>query len=176
VVGERRVPSGEVLAALARRRDAGRLAAGGLRRALLAFLARSSGFRAAREEADAALASWLRGLGVRAARRDAFLAACGLDEGAARALGEDLALEAAVLGMAERFAPDGPGWHEGLALEARLTGAWVEEALRLTRAGSRGEGARGRSRARGGGSAAGPRRRPGRRRARGGRGGRGGAD
>jgi hypothetical protein len=125
------VPSGEVLAAVARRPDAGRLAAEGLRRALLAALARSAGLRPHPDDVEAALAAWLRRLRVPARRRAAFLAACGLDEAAARALGEDLALEKAVLGAAERFAPDGPSFDEGLALAARLTGAWVEEAARL---------------------------------------------
>ncbi len=130
--GGKTVPSGEVLAALAHRPDAGRLAADGLRRALLASLARSLGLRAEAGEPGEALAAWLRRLGVAARRRDDFLAACGLDAGAARALSEDLALEAAVLGAAERFVPDGPSFEEGLALAARLTGAWVEEAVRLT--------------------------------------------
>lgn len=125
------VPSGRVLAALGRRPDARRLGAEGLRRALLAALARSAGLRARPGAAEAALAAWLRRLGVPPRRRDAFLAACGLDDAAARALGEDLALEADVLGAAERFVPDGPSFDEGLALAARLTGAWVEEAARL---------------------------------------------
>ncbi|GAO05583.1 hypothetical protein PSR1_04497 [Anaeromyxobacter sp. PSR-1] len=68
---------------------------------------------------------------MRTSRRAAFLAACGLDDGAARRLCEDLALEARLLGMAERAVPDGPSWEEGLALAARLGGAWVEEAQRL---------------------------------------------
>lgn len=125
------LPSGEVLAAVARRPDAGRLGAEGLRRALLAALARSAGLRAGDGDAEAALVAWLRRLGVPARRREAFLAACGLDEAAARALGEDLALEAAVLGDAGSFVADGPSFEEGLALAARLTGAWVEEAARL---------------------------------------------
>lgn len=125
------VPSGAVLEAVARRPDAGRLGAEGLRRALLASLARSAGLRVGEADALGALAAWLRRLGVPVRRREAFLAACGLDEAAARALGEDLALETAVLGAAERFAPDGPSFDEGLALAARLTGAWVEEAARL---------------------------------------------
>jgi len=74
---------------------------------------------------------------VPARRGEAFLAACGLDDGAARSLGEDLALEATLLGMAERFAPDGPAFEEGLALAARLTGAWVEEAATIAASGSR---------------------------------------
>jgi hypothetical protein len=123
--------SGDVLAAVARRADAGRLAAEGLRRALLAALARSAGLRPRGDDAEAALSAWLRRLRVGPRRREAFLAACGLDDAAARALGEDLALENAVLGAAERFAPDGPSFDEGLALAARLTGAWVEEAARL---------------------------------------------
>jgi hypothetical protein len=130
------VPSGEVLDAVARRPDAGRLGAEGLRRALLAALARSAGLRVADGDAEAALAAWLRRLGVPARRRVAFLAACGLDDAATRALGEDLALEAAVLGAAERFVADGPSFDEGLALAARLTGAWVEEAARLASPGA----------------------------------------
>jgi hypothetical protein len=125
------LPSGDVLAAVARRPDAGRLGAEGLRRALLAALARSAGVRPREGDGEAALAAWLRRLGVPAARRASFLAACGLDDGAARALGEDLALETAVLGAAARFVADGPSFDEGLALAARLTGAWVEEAARL---------------------------------------------
>jgi len=124
------IPSGEVVAALARRPDAGRLAADGLRRTLLAALARSSGLRVSGDDVEAALRAWLGRLGVPSRRREPFLAACGLDAAAARDLGEDLALEAAVLGMAGRFVPDGPSWEEGLALAARLTGAWVEEAAR----------------------------------------------
>jgi hypothetical protein len=132
--GGEALPSGAVLDAIARRPDAGRLAAEGLRRALLASLARSLGLRASGAETDAALAAWLRRLAVPAPRRrEAFLAACGLDAGAARALAEDLALEALVLGLADRFAPDGPSYEEGLALGARLTGAWVEEAAAISR-------------------------------------------
>jgi hypothetical protein len=131
VPGGGAVAAGDVLAAVARRPDAGRLAGEGPRRPLLAAHARSSGLAASREEAERALAAWLRRLGVPARRREAFLAACALDDAAARALGEDLALERAVLGTAERFVPDGPSWEEGLALAARLTGAWVEEAARL---------------------------------------------
>jgi hypothetical protein len=129
----RSVPSSEVLSALAHRPDAGWLAAEGLRRALLVSQARSLGLRPGRDEADAALAAWLRRLRIPARARDRFLAACGLDEGAARTVGEDLALEAAVLGTAERLTPDGPSFDEGLALGARLTGAWVEEASALGR-------------------------------------------
>jgi hypothetical protein len=125
------VASGAVVAALAGRPDAGRLAAEGLRRALLAALARSHGFVPDAEEAEGALRAWLRRLGVPASRREPFLAACALDAGAARALGEDLALEASLLARAERMVPDGPSWEEGLALAARLTGAWVEVAAAL---------------------------------------------
>jgi hypothetical protein len=128
------VASAEVLGALARRPDAGRLAAEGLRRALLASLARSLGLRARAGEAEAALGAWLRRLRVPARRRAAFLAACALDDGAARALAEDLALEAAILEDAESLVADGPSFEEGLALGARLTGAWIEEAAALGRA------------------------------------------
>lgn len=125
------VESGAVLDALARRPDAGRLAAQGVRHALLAALARSFGFSAGAAEAESVLERWLRRAGVAPSRRGAFLAAMGLDDGAARALAEDVALEARLLGDASRAVPDGPSWEEGLAAGARLTGAWVEEADRL---------------------------------------------
>lgn len=128
--GGRAVASGEVLRRIAARPDAGRLAADGLRRALAAALARSMGLAVTAGEIELAERAWLRRLGVARRGRATFLAACGLDDGAARALAEDLALEARLLGMAERAVPDGPAWEEGLALEARLTGAWVEEAER----------------------------------------------
>jgi hypothetical protein len=133
VPGRAPVASAEVLAALARRSDAGRLAAEGLRRALLASLGRALGLRPSAPEVEAALRAWLRRMRVPARRRDAFLAACGLDDGAARALAADLALETAVLAAAEQLVPDGPSYEEGLALGARLTGAWTEEAASLSR-------------------------------------------
>jgi hypothetical protein len=129
--GGRSVASGDVLAALARRPDAGRLAAQGVRRALLAALARSFGLAPGAGEAEAVIAGWMRRAGVPRARRGPFLAALGLDDAAARALGEDVALEARLLGEAARVVPDGPSWDEGLAVGARLTGAWIEEADRL---------------------------------------------
>jgi hypothetical protein len=147
--GGKTVASGDVLAALARRPDACRLAAEGLRRTLLASLARSLGLRVDPGESDQALAAWLRRLRVPARRKDAFLAACGLDAGAARGLAEDLALEAAILGAAERFVPDGPSFEEGLALAGRLTGAWVDEAVRVAEAARRGGAQRLRVRGRG---------------------------
>lgn len=123
------VPAAEVLAALARRPDAGRLAADGLRRAAVAALARTLGLRATADDVAAAERAWMASLGVRPRDRDALLAACGLDDGAARRLAEDLALDAALLGEAERLLPDGPSREEGLALAARLSGAWLEAAL-----------------------------------------------
>lgn len=131
VPGGRAVPSGEVVAALGRRADAGRLAAEGLRRAVLAALARSLGLAAGPGDADRALSAWLARLRVPRGERTRFLAACGLDDGAARRLGEDLALEARLLAQAATVVPDGPAWEEGLALAARLNGAWVEEASRI---------------------------------------------
>ncbi len=122
----RAVPSARVIAALARRPDAGRLAAQGLRRALLAALARSLGLPVDGAASAAAERDWLDRLGVPPARREAFLAACGLDGGAAARLADDLALEAALLAASDRVLPDGPAWIEGLALGARLTGAWGE--------------------------------------------------
>ena len=94
---------------LARRPDAGRLAAEGLRRSLLASLARSMGLAVPPGEIDAAERAWLARLGVPARGRAAFLLACGLDDGAARALAEDLALEARLLALAERAVPGRTG-------------------------------------------------------------------
>jgi len=148
--GGRAVAAGRVLRALARRPDAGRLAAQGLRRALLASLARSLGLAVSAEEVRSAEAAWLGAHGVGPDGRDAFLAACALDDGAARTLAEDLALEAALLAASERILPDGPSWREGLALGARLTGAWAEALLALS---SRRAGASGRTPARARGSA-----------------------
>jgi hypothetical protein len=129
-----RLRSGEVVEALRRRPDARRLAADGLRRAVVAALARSAGLAAGPEEVAAAERAWLERLGVARRDRDVFLAACGLDDAAARRLAEDLALEAALLDAAERAVPDGPSWEEGLALEARITGAWAEAAAVARRA------------------------------------------
>jgi hypothetical protein len=127
----RRVRSSEVVAALSRRPDARRLAADGLRRTVLASLARSAGMRPSAEETDAAERAWLSNLGIPGGGRDAFLAACGLDDGEARRIAEDLALQAALLDAAERAVPDGPSWEEGLALGARLLGAWAGAAAEL---------------------------------------------
>jgi hypothetical protein len=143
--GGRTVAGWKILQALSRRPDAGRLAAQGLRRALLAALARSLGLAVSAEAAAAAEGSWLAAHGVGPAERDAFLGACALDDGAARTLAEDLALEAALLAASERMLPDGPSWQEGLALGARLTGAWAEALLALS---SRRAGASGRTPAR----------------------------
>jgi len=142
--GEGAPPAAEVLAALARRPDAGRLAADGLRRAVAAALARTLGLGATAAEAAAAERAWLGRLGVRPRDRAEFLARCGLDDGAARRLAEDLAAEARLLEEAARLLPDGPSWEEGLALAARLSGAWAEEAGRR----GRGQRARGRRRSR----------------------------
>jgi hypothetical protein len=128
-----RVPSGDVVAALSRRPDARRIAADGLRRTVLASLARSAGMRASAEETAAAERAWLSNLGVGAGRRDSFLAASGLDDGEARRIAEDLALQAALLDAADQAVPDGPSWEEGLALGARLGGAWAGAAAELAR-------------------------------------------
>jgi hypothetical protein len=149
-IGEAEVAGREVLAALAARPDAGRLAADGLGRLLLAAQARALGLElglgADGDEVADAERRWLAALGVPASRRDAFLAACALDEGEARRLAEGLALEARLRAEASRAIPDGPGWLEGLALGARLSGAWASEAARLASASP------GRTRAAGGSS------------------------
>jgi hypothetical protein len=133
-VGDAEVTGREVLAALAGRPDAGRLAADGLMRLLLAAQARSIGFAPGAAEVAGAERRWLSALGVPANRRDDFLAACALDDGEARRLAEGLALEARLRAEAARAIPDGPGWLEGLALGARLGGAWASEAARLVQA------------------------------------------
>jgi hypothetical protein len=132
-VGDAEVAGSEVLAALAARADAGRLAADGLARLLLAAQARALGLVPTAAEVADAEARWLATLGVPTRSRAAFLAACGLDEGEARRLAEGLALEARLRAEAARAVPDGPGWLEGLALGARLSGTWAAEAARLTR-------------------------------------------
>lgn len=119
------IASGAVLEALAARPDAGRLAADGLRRLLLAALARSLGLAPTAARTADAERTWLGALGVTPARRAAALAALGLDDAAARAIAEDLALEAELLGQAAHVFPDGPSWEEGLALAARLSGTWL---------------------------------------------------
>ena len=136
-VGQAEVAGREVLEALARRHDAGRLAADGLMRLLLAAQARDLGLSVAGDEVADAERRWLAALGVPATRRDDFLAACALDEGEAKRLAEGLALEARLRAEAARAIPDGPGWLEGLALGARLSGAWATEAARLGRASRR---------------------------------------
>jgi len=125
--GGAEVPGAELLARLAGRPDAGRLAADGLRRLLLARWARSLGLRPDPGGTAAAGRAWLSRLGVGAGGREEALAALGLDEGAARTLAEDLDLEVRLLSLASRAVPDGPSWEEGLALGARLGGAWLEE-------------------------------------------------
>jgi hypothetical protein len=126
----RELAGAEVLARLADRPDAGFLAADGLRRILLARWARALGLRPEAEGEAAAERAWLARLGVRAGDRAAALSALGLDEGAARELAGDLDLEAQLLSLASRVVPDGPSWEEGLALGARLGGAWLEEVSR----------------------------------------------
>jgi hypothetical protein len=133
-VGPGDVAGRELLAALAARPDAGRLAADGLGRLLLAAQARALGLLVDGAEVADAERRWLAGLRVPTSRRDLFLAACALDDGEARRLAEGLALEARLRAEAARAIPDGPGWLEGLALGARLSGAWAAEAARLASA------------------------------------------
>jgi hypothetical protein len=129
--GQAPQPGRAVLAALEARPDAARLAAQGLRRAVLAAQARSLGLRPSQAEVDEAERAWCRELGVPPGRGEARRAALGLDAGAERALLEDLALESAMLQAARVALPDGPSWLEGLALGARLTGAWEAELAEL---------------------------------------------
>jgi hypothetical protein len=119
-----------VLERLGRRKDAPRLAALGLSHLLLARFSRGLGLTALESGCAEAELAFLRRLGKGRAQRDAALQSLGLDEGAARTLMEDLALEAKLLSLCEKVVPDGPSWEEGLALGARLTGAWLTEAAR----------------------------------------------
>jgi hypothetical protein len=127
------VAGSEVLAALRRRPDAAALTADGLRRSLLAAFARQLGLSPSAAQAARAERAWLDAR--RAKDRSSALKAAGLDEGAARELFEALALEALVLERSTRVVPDGPAADEGLALGARLSGAWGDEARRLARRG-----------------------------------------
>jgi hypothetical protein len=127
--GGAEVRGAEVLGALLASPDARGLAADGLRRSLLAAFARSLGLRATAEQTEAAEREWLST--VRGNGRAPKLAAAGLDDGAARALFEDLALEALLLDRASKVVPDGPSYEEGLALAARLSGAWAGTVRRL---------------------------------------------
>ena len=128
--GGAEVDGGAVLERLSRRKDAPRLAALGLSHLLLARFSRGLGLKALEGDRAEAELAWLRRLGAGRAQRDAALHSLGLDEGAARTLTEDLALEAKLLSLCEKVVPDGPSLHEGLALGARLTGAWLTEAAR----------------------------------------------
>jgi hypothetical protein len=125
------VPSGAVLAVLARARDAAALGDAGLRTLLLAGLARALGIASTGPERAAAL----RRLG--AAGREPALRAAGLDGADVLRLADDLALERRLLDDAARAVPDGPAPVEGLAHAARLAGRWEEVARRLARGGGR---------------------------------------
>jgi hypothetical protein len=95
---------GETMRALQALPDADALAKQGLRRLLLASFAKLAGLSVELPSHTPGT----RGLAVDDALADA----------------EVSALEGLVLSAPERFVPDGPGWLEGLALEARLTGRW----------------------------------------------------
>ncbi|HET9598289.1 MAG TPA: hypothetical protein VFP65_22060, partial [Anaeromyxobacteraceae bacterium] len=125
------VASRDVLAALGRGADAEALRDEGLRRAVVAGLARALGLRAGDEERAAALGAWLAARGVVRGREKAFLAASGLDAADTARLADDLALERALLLRAAEAVPDGPSALEGLALGARLAGRWAEVARRI---------------------------------------------
>ncbi len=138
--GGEETPSARVLAHLRRRPDAALLASRGITRALLAGLARSLGLEPDPQAVAQAEARWLKRLDVPPRDRAAFLAASGLDDGEARRLCEDLALQEMALAHAERLVADGPSWEEGLASEARVEGVWAAAISRLPRRAKRGEG------------------------------------
>ena len=121
-----------VVSALHARADSVALAEQGLRRLLIAELARSLALVPTPAELATAESRWLAELGVPARDRALFFAASGLAEDEARALCEVLALERLVLDHASRMAPDGPSAEEGLALESRLRGHWSALCRELT--------------------------------------------
>jgi len=133
IAGGRAVPSAAVLAGLRSGRDADGLRDDGLRHALLAGFARALGLAAGAGDRATAADAFFAARGVAARGRAAHLAASGLDAADAARLFEDLALERLLLDRAARAVPDGPSADEGLALGARLGGAWAEEARRLSR-------------------------------------------
>lgn len=100
----------------------GALAEAGLRRSLLAGLARSLGLAPSGRELSRAAAEWLRGGGARPGGKDRRLRELGLDYVDALRLVEDVALERILLENAPRIVPDGPSPLEGLAAEARRLG------------------------------------------------------
>ena len=129
--GEVSVPSSDVLAELFTEAEAGHLADDGLRRTLLAGLARSLGLSSSSDERRTAEARWLDSLGVDPEFRVQFLKESGLDELAAERLCEELALEALLLEHAPRILNDGPSKEEALATEARVRGLWAATVRRL---------------------------------------------
>jgi len=98
------------------------LAEDGLRRALLAGLARSLGLAPSASDVARAEARWLRERRVPRRGRARFLTRMGMDEVDAARLAEDLALERLLLEEPSRVVPDGPSEIEGLAAEARRLG------------------------------------------------------
>lgn len=126
--GERAIRGARVLAALEESRAAGGWAERGLTRVLIAAWAREQGLRPRPADVEAAERAWLSRHGAGTEGRAEVLALCGLDEAQARALFEDVALEALALSHAERMVSDGPSRAEALAGEARLNGAWARAA------------------------------------------------
>lgn len=132
-LGRERIPSGEVVAALTRRKDAAQLASDGLRRALLAAFARTLGISVTAQEVVALVREWAAGLEAQTEDPREFFRTLGMDEAQGLRTAEELALERKLLRHAERVVADGPSFEEAIANEARLTGIWFEEAERVAR-------------------------------------------
>ena len=98
------------------------LARDGLRRALLAGLARSLGLVPPPGALADAADGWIREAGATPRTRTALLRRLGLDEADAARIAEEAALERVVLSEAARIVPDGPSPLEGLVAEARRRG------------------------------------------------------
>jgi len=96
------------------------LAEGGLRRALLAGLARSLGLAPSAPALAQAESLWLAGRGVSRGGRRRFLERERIDEVDAARLVEELALERMLLAESARVVPDGPSALEALRAEERL--------------------------------------------------------
>jgi hypothetical protein len=131
--GRRAVANGDVLAALAAAPGAAALAEEGLRRTLLAALARSLGYEVTVADVEGAREAWRRALALTPAAFGRFLVESGLDGADSARLCEDLALERRLLTVAASVVPDGPSQDEGLALGARLVGTWAAESRRIAR-------------------------------------------
>jgi hypothetical protein len=121
---------GPVLDALRRHEGAAQWTRDGLMRGLLAGHARSLGVRVSRASLEATVEDWVDAMG---GSLDEALRDAGMDAAELLAAVEEECLVREALMHAPRWVPDGPFEEEGLASEARLSGAWAEVARRMRR-------------------------------------------